>query len=689
MTTDYPLGHALQLQLLGGFECRLQTGAAIDIPHRKARALLAYLATTPGRWVERGLLATLLWEDSGEAQARANLRKTLSRLRQALPRDTQSCLRADTSRIALNPAGIATDVHQFERCAQTGTPETLEQADVLYRGGFLQGMTDCGPLFEEWAETERRRLDELALSVLQHLLDHFIATGAIDRAIQVAIRLLGRDPLLESVHRQLIELYLQQDRIGSALEQYRRCRDSLACELGIKPSAETERLKALLQQQIPRSAADAPPAPETDDVPERATLIQSVAKARERSRSVLSAQPSIAVLCFADGGIREERFPLGESLAEDLAAALGRFRELDVLAPSTVFSYRDAAVSAQQIGAELGVAYVCEGHLRTTSEHTAISICLIEVASSKQLWAERYDGDPARLFLLQDEIIRQIGSTLIGRIEHAWLATARRKPPRDWQAYDFWLRGRSALRRPGIAALEEARRCFQQALARDPHFARAYVGLAMTQLSEWGCFSWNHWVFPGADALDLAQKAVTLDDHDHQAHCILGMAQIYKRDYEGARYRLLRALELNPNDTDVLAHAAAGLALIGEHDIAVDAGRRALRLTPHYPEWYAAFAGIALFSAHFYEEAIMAMMAAPEALCNTPAFIAASYAYLGQENQGIYYRDTVRRHYHNQVARGQFPPQLSCIDWLLALDPFQRPADFEHYADGLRRAGFE
>ncbi|MCB1803913.1 MAG: hypothetical protein KDK04_11540 [Candidatus Competibacteraceae bacterium] len=679
----------MQLRFLGEFKCISPAGDAIEIPNRKARALLAYLAAKPGGQFEREFLATLLWEDSGETQARTNLRKTLSRLRQALPAEMQSCLLSDTHRIALTQAGLETDVQHFERCAQMGTPETLEKADALYRGEFLQGLSGCGALFEDWVLTERRRLDELVLNVLQYLLDHFMVTGAIERAIQVSIRLLGRDPLLENVHRQLIQLYLQQDRIGSALEQYRCCRDVLARELGVEPTEETERLHALLQRQIPKKAADAVLTSETDDVPERKTVAQSAAVARRQARSSLQRQPSIAVLCFTDSSAANGPLQLGESLAEELAAALGRFRELEVLAPSTVFAYRDADTSVQQIGTELGVAYVCEGRIRSMAEQTVINMCLIEVSSGRQLWAERYADDPAHIVSLQDEIIRRIGTTLIGRIEHAWLSMARRKPTQDWQAYDFWLRGRSALRQPGITALEEARRCFQQALARDPYFARAYVGLALAQLSEWGCFSWNHWVFPGTDALALAQKAVVLDDFDHQAHCILGMAQIYKRDYEGGRHRLLHALELNPNDTDVLAHAAAGLALIGEHERAVDVGRKALRLAPHYPEWYAAFVGIALFAGRQYEEAVATMAPAPEALCNTPAFIAAAYAHLGQEHQGVYYRDTVRRHHHNQVARGLFPPQMSCLDWLLTLDPFQRPPDVEHYADGLRRAGFE
>jgi hypothetical protein len=163
------------------------------------------------------------------------------------------------------------------------------------------------------------------------------------------------------------------------------------------------------------------------------------------------------------------------------------------------------------------------------------------------------------------------------------------------------------MRRTGIAISATA----WQRTPRDPHFARAYVGLAMAHLNEWACFSWNHWFFLHQEALELARKAVELDDRDHRAHCILGLARLYGHDYEGARRQLLRALELNPNDADVLAHASVAMALIGDHDLAVETGRSALRLAPHHPEWYAAFAGIALFVAPLHDEAIATMAPAP------------------------------------------------------------------------------
>ena len=75
-------------------------------------------------------------------------------------------------------------------------------------------------------------------------------------------------------------------------------------------------------------------------------------------------------------------------------------------------------------------------------------------------------------------------------------------------------------------------------------------------------------------------------------------------------------------------------------------------------------------------------------LGQSPAFIAAAYAHLGRTEACAGHRETVQRHHRRQLARGMFPGDMSCIDWLLAMDPFRLPSDVEHYAAGLRKAGF-
>lgn len=678
----------LRASLLGGFTCCTVEGAELRFPTRKVKALLAYLVANSGQRHSRSKLASLFWDDMPEDRARANLRKTLSRLQQALPDTARPLLVVDPREVGLD-AGLAVDLDLFERLIADGTPETLERALSLYGGPLLDGLDGCGEIFDQWLATERRRLEETLQQLMRRLLDHYVVAGAIDPAIQLALKLLAIDSLDEDVHRTLIRLYMYQDRVGAALHQYRRCRELLAEELGVDPAPETERLKDEITGLVPDSQENPEsPARESDDVPERASVIESAAAFRTRQRAAPDPHPSIAVLVFNPEDEKTSHLHLLHGMAEDIAIEVGRFRELTVIAPATMLAYRHARVAPEAIGRELDVDYVLAGSLRCRGNHARVSARLLESASARQVWGERYDCVLDDIFDVQDDVVARIVGSLCGSVEADRLDLARRKRPEDWQTYDLWLRGWSALRRPELSAIHEARRWFQQAVARDPSYARAYVGLALAHLNEWACYAWNYWVFLQQEALELARKAVALDDRDHRARCMLALAELYGRRYDTARGELEAALALNPNDADVLAHASFAMALIGEPDKGVEAARKALRLAPHRPDWYAGMAGIALFSARRYQEAIDTMACAPEAFCNTPAFIAASYAHLGQPQRGAEHRDTVYRHYRYQMARGLFRRDYACIDWLTALDPYRNADDAEHYAEGLRKAGF-
>ncbi len=97
----------LQLSLLGGFAARMDSGAQIDIPTKKAQALLAYLALQPGKTLSRDKLANLLWSDRGDKQALGSLRQALTVLRQALEPVDPPPLVIDRGSVAIEPAAVA------------------------------------------------------------------------------------------------------------------------------------------------------------------------------------------------------------------------------------------------------------------------------------------------------------------------------------------------------------------------------------------------------------------------------------------------------------------------------------------------------------------------------------------------------------------------------------------------------
>jgi DNA-binding SARP family transcriptional activator len=232
----------LSLELLGGFRLQTHAREPVLLPSKKARALLAYLALQPGQAHVRAKLAALLWGDFGDAQARDSLRQTLSLVRKALSEDHAEALMAQADAIVFQPAGFTIDAVAFEHLAGQSEPENLASAVELYRGDLLDGLHIPAPEFESWATAERQRFREMALEALGKLLDHHLAAGAVERSIHVAARLLALDPLQESAHRTLMELFCKQGRYAAAMRQYRRCAELLVKELGIAPDAATQAL---------------------------------------------------------------------------------------------------------------------------------------------------------------------------------------------------------------------------------------------------------------------------------------------------------------------------------------------------------------------------------------------------------------------------------------------------------------
>jgi len=237
----------LTLRLFGGFEAGLPSGAPIPLPTKKAQALFAYCALRPGQAHQREKLATLLWGDTEECNARNSLRQTLFVLRTALRGNLSRTLRIAGDTVATEPQTIDVDVLAFERLAAERTPQALEQAAALYRGDLLEGFIVDEELFEQWLIEERERLRELAIEVLARLLRSQDAPGTTEAAVQTARRLLVLDPLQEAVHRLLMRLHAQAGRRESAMRQYEVCVGLLRRELRLEPEPETRQLHEAIQ----------------------------------------------------------------------------------------------------------------------------------------------------------------------------------------------------------------------------------------------------------------------------------------------------------------------------------------------------------------------------------------------------------------------------------------------------------
>jgi len=387
------------------------------------------------------------------------------------------------------------------------------------------------------------------------------------------------------------------------------------------------------------------------------------------------ALPSVALLPFANLGADEAHAVFADGLVEDIIARLSRFRELVVIARSSSFAYRGRTITTEQAGQELGVRYVLDGSVRSAGSLVRITAQLVEVATGRRVWAERYDRDVADLFAVQDEVTQLIAATLIARVGDVEMERGRIGRTEDMEAYAAFVRARMLIYTLEKAANVEAQRLLLQVIQRDPHFSRAFGSLALTHLHEWR----YGWVDDPEAALRQAKRrareAVALDDLNPRGHAALGYVHFFTGNPELAVAEYERALRINPNDPDIMAEYADVLNYTGRPDLAARFIEQAKRLNPRVPDWYLWYQGDILFSLERYEEAIATLerMRDPS---QGRRLLAASCALLGREAEA--------RAHAAEVLRTI--PGFTIASWAAKLPP-QDPAILGRLVEGLRRAG--
>jgi DNA-binding SARP family transcriptional activator len=231
----------LSVDILGGFTVRRSDGEPVELPTRKAQALIAFLALTGTTAHTREKLASLLWNASGPEQARQSLRQTLFTIRRAFGEEL-SPVALDNDSVSIDASRLSVDALEFERLVQAGTIESLTDAVALWKGELLDGLALSEENFDDWATAQRERYHELAFAANSRLLAHQQLEERDDQVVLTCKRLLALDPLQEQIHRTLMQTYMRQRRYASAIKQYQACAAVVRRQLGISPEAETNRL---------------------------------------------------------------------------------------------------------------------------------------------------------------------------------------------------------------------------------------------------------------------------------------------------------------------------------------------------------------------------------------------------------------------------------------------------------------
>ena len=347
-------------------------------------------------------------------------------------------------------------------------------------------------------------------------------------------------------------------------------------------------------------------------------------------------RPSIAVLPFVDRTAEGGATWFSDGLVEDIIAALSCLPELIVISRASVLRYRGQAPEPARIRRELAVRYMLTGSVRRDGARVRLSAELADCETGTAIWSDRFAGEAADLFSLQDELAARVVATIAPQVQESELRRCRAKHPASLDAYESVLRGLDLLYRPQADALPQALPLFERAIALDPRYATAYA-LAATCHGE--RFYGGESPDPVADHLEaerLSRLALSFDRFDPLALSLCGHIRSWLfHDYDHAIELFDRALAASPSAATAWVRSSATFAYIGETR---EARRRAgigLRLSPYDAHVFFSYglAGLAAYAAGDWAEAAAwgrRSMAENPRFVGNLRFLAASLAAGGQ-----------------------------------------------------------
>jgi serine/threonine-protein kinase len=307
------------------------------------------------------------------------------------------------------------------------------------------------------------------------------------------------------------------------------------------------------------------------------------AAALRSSASEPQAPPSVAVLPFKSMGASPGHEFFADGITEDVIAQLAKIRSMKVIAWSSVTQFRERLDTPREIGAALHVATLLEGSVRQAGDRVRIVAQLIDAERGHHLWADTYDRQLTDVFAIQADVALQIATALKAQLSPDERTRIRQEPTRDIRAYQHFLKGRQCYgqftEEGTLAGIEH----FRQAIAVDPEYAMAHVGVAVAY-AEIAAGGAGGTIRPGLavqEARSAVARALALDSSLGEAHSVLATLKfIHEFDWVGAEAGFKLALQLSPGAADIYGHYGWLCSALGRHEEALVLGARAQELDP-------------------------------------------------------------------------------------------------------------
>jgi serine/threonine-protein kinase len=314
---------------------------------------------------------------------------------------------------------------------------------------------------------------------------------------------------------------------------------------------------------------------------------------------------SIAVMPFVNESGNADNEYLSDGMTESLISSLSQLPKLSVKARSSVFRYKGKDIEPQKVGNELSVQAILNGRVVQRGENLTLSLELVDAKTGNQIWGEQYNRKTTDLIALQSEIASDVSNKLRQKLTSADEQQVAKTYTANPEAYELYLKGLYHWNKRSGDDLKQAIALFQQAIDKDPAYAKAYAGLALA----YGVLGGNTVMTraesdeAGLKAKSAARKALELDGNLAEAYAVLANEEVDEWNFAQAEIDFKRALELNPNYATARQWYSELLAKFGRHDEALAEIKRAYELDP-FSRAVNMNVGLRYLDMHRYDEAV-------------------------------------------------------------------------------------
>ncbi len=309
---------------------------------------------------------------------------------------------------------------------------------------------------------------------------------------------------------------------------------------------------------------------------------------KEKMAFPLPDVPSVAVLPFANMSEDPKQEALSDGITEYIITALSKVPRMFVIARNSTFTYKGKPVKVKRVSEELGVRYVLEGSVQRSGDHIRINAQLIDALTGHHLWGEHYDRKLNDVFAVQDEVTLKIVKAMQVKLTEGEspFVTYEFKGSQNLDCYLKAVEAVKYIERFTVEGNDVGRRLIKEALSLCPENVLAICVFAWTHMFDFRFATTKSPKESLEKAIDLAQKAIALDNRFAWGHASLGYFYLYKREYDKAIAEGERAIILSPSSADMHAMYADTLTISGRPEEAIPLLKKAIRLNPFSPSWY-------------------------------------------------------------------------------------------------------